>query len=155
MSYPDPNGGYPPPRDSESQYPPPPGEEDDRVRAYHQRAPSSTANITLPAISSYDPQYQQQPPNGYQDPRAYQPDPYRPPPGQYQDNRGYQQQDYGRSAHQNMAVFSQSAPRQRTAIACRYCRRRKVSFTWTRRCKCANCIRFVVQASIKILKDVV
>ena len=123
MSYQDQSGGYPPPRDQpESQYPPPPGEEDDRARAYHQRVPSNS--VTLPSISPYDPQYAQQ--NGYPpDPRAYQQDPYRAPPGPYRDDRAYQQ-DYGRGGPQHMA-FSQSAPRQRTAIACRYCRRRKVS----------------------------
>lgn len=152
MSYQDHNGGYPPPRENESQYPPPPGEEDDRARAYHphQRNPSAGAsNITLPSIAAqYDPQYQ--PPNGYaQDPRAYGPqDPYRvhqpPPPTHYRDDRQYQG-DYGRGSgipggqhipgpgqHMNGGgpgqhmTFNQSAPRQRTAIACRYCRRRKV-----------------------------
>ena len=128
MSYQDGSGGYPP-RDGrdppESQYPPPPGEEDDRARAYHQRAPSSNSGVTLPSISPYDPQYAQ--PNGYgPDPRAYQPDPYRnAPPGAYRDDRAYPDH-YGRGGPQQMA-FSQSAPRQRTAIACRYCRRRKVS----------------------------
>jgi hypothetical protein len=122
MSYQEQSGGYPPRDQPESQYPPPPGEEDDRARAYHQRASSNS--VTLPSISPYDPQYAQ--PNGYPaDPRAYQQDPYRAPPGPYRDDRGYQQ-DYGRGGPQHMA-FSQSAPRQRTAIACRYCRRRKVS----------------------------
>jgi hypothetical protein len=129
MSYHDHSGGYPPLRDQpESQYPPPPGEEDDRVRAYHQRMPSASGSITLPSISPYDPQYGQ-PPNGYQpDPRAYQQDPYRPAPGPYRGEGGYPQ-EYGRGAppQQQHMAFSQSAPRQRTAIACRYCRRRKVS----------------------------
>ncbi|KAH8597806.1 hypothetical protein B0O99DRAFT_684518 [Bisporella sp. PMI_857] len=151
MSYQDHNGGYPPPRDqNESQYPPPPGEEDDRARAYHQRAPSSGGtNITLPSISSqYDPQYAQPPPNGYpSDPRAYgQPDPYRqpPPPGPYQDSRQYQP-DYGRGAPQQHMTFNQSAPRQRTAIACRYCRRRKIrcsGFEQNPEGRCVNCQRF-------------
>ena len=124
MSYQDQSGGgYPPPR-QESQYPPPPGEEDERAPPYHQRAPSNT-NIILPAMSPYgDPQYSQ-PQNGYPDPRGYQADPYRAPQQSYRDDRGYQQ-DHGRGGPQHMA-FSQSAPRQRTAIACRYCRRRKVS----------------------------
>jgi hypothetical protein len=127
MSYQDHSGGYPPPRDQpESQYPPPPGEEDDRIRAYHQRGPSTSGSVTLPSISPYDPQYAQ-PPNGYPpDPRAYQQDVYRHQAGPYRDDRGGYQQDYGRGGPQHMA-FSQSAPRQRTAIACRYCRRRKVS----------------------------
>lgn len=125
MSYQD-QSGYPPPREQESQYPPPPGEEDDRARgAYHQRGASSGGSVNLPSISSYD-HYGAPPPNGYPaDPRGYQQDPYRAPPGQYRDDRGYPQ-DYGRGGAQNMA-FTQSAPRQRTAIACRYCRRRKVS----------------------------
>lgn len=124
MSYQDQAGGYPPPpREGESQYPPPPGEEDDR-RAYHQRAPSSSS-VTLPSISPYE---YAQPSNGYTpDPRAYAQDPYRQPPpgGQYRDDRA--QYDYGRSGPPQQMNFSQSAPRQRTAIACRYCRRRKVS----------------------------
>lgn len=128
MSYQDQSGGYPPPREqeSQSQYPPPPDAEEER-RAYHQRAPSSSSSVTLPSISPYEPQYGQQP-NGYAvDPRGYPPpDPYRQaPPAGYRDDRQYQQ-DYGRGQPQHMA-FSQSAPRQRTAIACRYCRRRKVS----------------------------
>lgn len=124
MAYQDQNGGYPPPRDqSQSQYPPPPGEEDERNRAYHQRGPSS--GVTLPSISPYDHPYAQAQ-SAYPPPNqgAYAQDPYRPPPGPYgRDDRGYQQ-DY-RGGAQQMA-FSQSAPRQRTAIACRYCRRRKV-----------------------------
>lgn len=135
MSYSEQQGGpYPPPRDprdlGESQYPPPPGEyppppgeEDDRARAYHQRAPMPT-NVTLPSISPYDPQYAAT--NGYpQDPR-YRQDPYHqgPPQGAY-DQRAYQG-EYNRGGPPHMA-FSQTAPRQRTAIACRYCRRRKVS----------------------------
>lgn len=135
MSYPDqPGGPYPPARDPrdlvESQYPPPPaeyppppGEEDDRARAYHQRMPLSN-NVTLPTISPYDPQYA--PSNGYpQDPRAYRPDPYHPGQQAAYGDRPYQG-EYSRGGPQHMA-FSQSAPRQRTAIACRYCRRRKVS----------------------------
>jgi hypothetical protein len=129
MSYPDQQGGPYPPRDmrdpGESQYPPPP-EEDDRARAYHQRAPSSSS-VTLPSISPYDPQYAA--PNGYApDPRAYRPDPYRDAQQGYgRDDRGGYPVDYRGAAPQHMA-FSQSAPRQRTAIACRYCRRRKVRY---------------------------
>lgn len=142
MSYPEPpNGGpYPPVRDPRdygdsqyppppSEYPPPPGEEDDR-RAYNARMAQAMpqSNVTLPSISSpYDPQYAPPPPNGYApDPRyrpeqqyhAGQPQPYPP-------QRGYPG-DYPRGGPQHMQ-FATSAPRQRTAIACRYCRRRKVS----------------------------
>ncbi|TVY56899.1 hypothetical protein LSUE1_G010017 [Lachnellula suecica] len=156
MSYQDQSGGYPPrgddsqypapPREgSHSNYPPPPGEEDDRARAYHQRAPSNS-NVTLPSISPYDSQYGPQQ-NGYgPDPRAYPPqDPYRQqqgPPGGYRD-RDYQQ-EFSRGGPQHMA-FSQSAPRQRTAIACRYCRRRKIrcsGFDQNPEGRCSNCQRF-------------
>ncbi|TVY35654.1 putative transcriptional regulatory protein C2H10.01 [Lachnellula cervina] len=145
MSYQDQSGGYPPPREQESRYPPPPGEEDDRSGAYHQRAPSTSSNVTLPSMSPYDPQYAQ-PPNGYgPDPRAYPPqDQYRQQaPQGYRDDRAYQQ-DYGRGGPQQLN-FSQSAPRQRTAIACRYCRRRKIrcsGFDQNPEGRCSNCQRF-------------
>ncbi|RDW92590.1 hypothetical protein BP5796_01984 [Coleophoma crateriformis] len=153
MSYQDNSGGYPPPRDprdprdpreQESQYPPPPGEEDDRARAYHQRAPSSGSNVTLPSISGYESQYPP-PPNGYAPDPRYQGSPYGapPPPQPYRDDRGYQA-DYGRGAPQHMN-FTQSAPRQRTAIACRYCRRRKIrcsGFDQNPEGRCSNCQRF-------------
>ncbi|OBT50180.1 hypothetical protein VE04_09736 [Pseudogymnoascus sp. 24MN13] len=153
MSYSEQQGGpYPPPRDprdlGESQYPPPPGEyppppgeEDDRARAYHQRAARPT-DVTLPSISPYDPQYAAT--NGYpQDPR-YRQDPYHqgPPQGAY-DQRAYQG-EYNRGGPPHMA-FSQTAPRQRTAIACRYCRRRKIrcsGFEDNPTGKCQNCQRF-------------
>lgn len=155
MSYPGDQGGggYPPPRDpQDSQYPPPPGEEDDHPRGpYHNRGPSSGSNVTLPSISGYEQQYQPAPAGYPPDPRGYQSQPYRAPPGPY-DDRGYQQ-DYGRGAPQTMS-FTQSAPRQRTAIACRYCRRRKVSarflaqywhFDFTRpRSECSKSNKFFV-----------
>ncbi|KAH8654429.1 hypothetical protein BGZ60DRAFT_153967 [Tricladium varicosporioides] len=178
MSYQDQNsgGGYPPPREGdsrypppddrqesryppppgereeqrESQYPPPPGEEDERARAYHQRGPSNSSNITLPSMNPYDSHSQySQPQNGYgPGPSNYPQDPYRPGPGQgpYRDDRGYQQ-DYGRGAplSQNNLAFSQQAPRQRTAIACRYCRRRKIrcsGFEQAPDGRCSNCCRF-------------
>ncbi|RDL40993.1 Uncharacterized protein BP5553_00972 [Venustampulla echinocandica] len=137
------NNGYPPREQRESQYPPPPGEEDERARAaYHQRAVSNSSGVTLPPISPYEQQYASQP-NGYTP--AYQQGPYRPPPppAAYPNDRGYQQ-DYGRGGPQHMA-FSQSAPRQRTAIACRYCRRRKIrcsGFDQNPEGRCSNCQRF-------------
>lgn len=146
MSYQDQNGGYPPPREPEpqSQYPPPPGEDDDRARAYHQHG-SSGSSVTLPSIGGYESHYGQQP-NGYQDPRAYPPqDQYRQaPPGSYRDDRAYHQQDYAGGRAQHIA-FSQAAPRQRTAIACRYCRRRKIrcsGFDQNPEGRCSNCQRF-------------
>lgn len=153
MSYHDQNGGYPPPGEQQSQYPPPPGSEDEDRRAYHQRGHSS--GVTLPSISPYE---YSQPPSGYPaDQRGYPQDPY----GQaaaaspYRDDRAYQPQDYGRGSSNgggNSAsgsgghmTFNQSAPRQRTAIACRYCRRRKIrcsGFDQSIHGRCINCERF-------------
>ncbi|KAI9737925.1 MAG: hypothetical protein M1834_009295 [Cirrosporium novae-zelandiae] len=56
------------------------------------------------------------------------PDAYRPPPQPI-----------------NMQYNNQPAPRQRTAIACRYCRRRKIrcsGFDSSEDGRCSNCIRF-------------
>ena len=143
MSYPEPPNGppYPPVRDPRdyqdsqyppppSEYPPPPGEEDDR-RAYNARMAQGMppqSNVTLPSKSSpYDAQYAPPPTNGYApDPRYRQNEHYPiPPQGYAPPPRGYPA-EYQRGAPQHMQ-FATSAPRQRTAIACRYCRRRKVS----------------------------
>ncbi|KAK8102928.1 C6 zinc finger domain-containing protein [Apiospora sp. TS-2023a] len=63
---------------------------------------------------------------------AYRPD--RGPPGQYPP-------DYGRVGQQ---VMQPSAPRQRTSIACKYCRRRKIRCSGYQNSpggKCTNCIK--------------
>ncbi|EPE26598.1 Zn2/Cys6 DNA-binding protein [Glarea lozoyensis ATCC 20868] len=181
MSYHDRNpGGYSGHRDNsayprngqpaDSQYPPPPGEEDDRNRPYHQRAPSSSNGVTLPPMSPYEPQYSQparspydearspyapegraypplaQPPQGayqpqatgYSHERSFQPQ----PPQEY---RAGNAQEYRPSNGQQHMAFSQSAPRQRTAIACKYCRRRKIrcsGFDQNPEGRCTNCLRF-------------
>lgn len=74
------------------------------------------------------PQYYaaQRQPVPYNDPYGYVYRPDRGPPGAYP-------ADYPRAAPGGAAVMQQSAPRQRTSIACRYCRRRKVSFEKLRR----------------------
>ncbi|KAF8428372.1 hypothetical protein EV426DRAFT_507304, partial [Tirmania nivea] len=54
------------------------------------------------------------------------------------------QDPYSRIPHQHMS-FTQPAPRQRTAIACRYCRRRKIrcsGFESSQDGRCSNCQRF-------------
>jgi hypothetical protein len=53
-------------------------------------------------------------------------DPYRlpPPPGAYRPQDVYAQP--APPPQQPQVVYQAAAPRQRTAIACRYCRRRKV-----------------------------
>ncbi|KAF7870304.1 hypothetical protein EAF04_004050 [Stromatinia cepivora] len=93
--------------------------------------------------SNNGPQYSGQSMAPSQDGR-YPPTGYdAPPPYAYHDGRGYSQEQA--PSAQPMA-FKQSAPRQRTAIACKYCRRRKI------RCsgfnadgsggQCTNCMRF-------------
>ncbi|OAL49939.1 hypothetical protein IQ07DRAFT_41907 [Pyrenochaeta sp. DS3sAY3a] len=109
------NGAYAPPQHINSTLPPPPPQE--------------------PRADMQHPSYQQQPyrlpgPNEWT--RAPPQDPYRqpgpPPPPQY------------------VAQHHQPpAPRQRTAIACRYCRRRKIrcsGFEATEDGRCSNCMRF-------------
>lgn len=81
--------------------------------------------------------------HSYQDSRGYSQQQHPPAPSQhpYQDSRGYPQQQPPHTAHYPyhdgrsypqdqpptaQPPLRQSAPRQRTAIACKYCRRRKV-----------------------------
>ncbi|CAD6506408.1 BgTH12-07334 [Blumeria graminis f. sp. triticale] len=139
MSFNDQGAGYPPLREqSESQYPLPPGEEDERSRPFHNREASNGSISTLPSITPYEHSFSSQTQGYVQDQRVYPSESYRPPP-----TPGYPQ-DYNRGVPQQMA-FSQSAPRQRTAIACRYCRRRKIrcsGFDQNPEGRCANCQRF-------------
>ncbi|EDU48267.1 conserved hypothetical protein [Pyrenophora tritici-repentis Pt-1C-BFP] len=111
------NGSYAQPPHMNTTLPPPPPQEPRPDMAQH-------------------PQYQQQQPYRLPGPnewtRAPPPaDPYRqqpPPPPQYVQQH-----------HQP------PAPRQRTAIACRYCRRRKIrcsGFEATEDGRCSNCMRF-------------
>ncbi|GAD97876.1 C6 transcription factor, putative [Paecilomyces variotii No. 5] len=150
--YPDPNrqGQYPPQQWNTSQpdenppysssqysyssspYPPPPTSEQERSGAQYQYPP--------PPPSSYPP-----PPNmAAIHPQMQGPqDPYRlpPPPGAYQRPPDV----YGQPPPPPQLVYQAAAPRQRTAIACRYCRRRKIrcsGFESSQDGRCSNCIRF-------------
>ncbi|KAI9721271.1 MAG: hypothetical protein M1812_002433 [Candelaria pacifica] len=71
-----------------------------------------------------------------------QPDIYRLP-SPHDAYRGHPQDPYrGQPQHMN---YNQPAPRQRTAIACRYCRRRKIrcsGFESSEDGRCTNCQRF-------------
>ncbi|KAI9817524.1 MAG: hypothetical protein M1827_001134 [Pycnora praestabilis] len=71
-----------------------------------------------------------------------QPDIYRLP-SPHDSYRGHPSDPYrGQPQHMN---FNQPAPRQRTAIACRYCRRRKIrcsGFESSEDGRCTNCQRF-------------
>ncbi|XPS72088.1 hypothetical protein M3J09_004258 [Ascochyta lentis] len=122
----------------------PPAAQQQPTNAAYPPPPPSHMNTTLPPppqeprpdmAAHQHPQYQQQyrlpGPNEWT--RAPPPqDPYRqqgpPPPPQYVQQH-----------HQP------PAPRQRTAIACRYCRRRKIrcsGFEATEDGRCSNCLRF-------------
>ncbi|TGO34837.1 hypothetical protein BHYA_0180g00140 [Botrytis hyacinthi] len=138
-------------------------------RGYSQQPPPpSYRHHSYQDSRGYPQQQQQQPPpvtrhHSYQDSRGYsqQQNPPAPSHHSYQDSRGYTQQQPpdpahypyhdGRSYPQDQPPTAQpplrqSAPRQRTAIACKYCRRRKI------RCsgftadgsggQCTNCARF-------------
>ncbi|KAK5807378.1 hypothetical protein VI817_001636 [Penicillium citrinum] len=112
---------YPPPAAS---YPPPPADQD---RAYypppHQYPPPANMAAIHPHAQGQDP-YRLPPPPG-----AYRPDAYGQPP----------------AATQVVHHYQAAAPRQRTAIACRYCRRRKIrcsGFETSTDGRCTNCIRF-------------
>ncbi|KAF5876998.1 putative c6 transcription protein [Botrytis fragariae] len=132
-----------------SQQPPPPtyrhhSYQDSRGYS-QQQPPPATRHHSYNDERGY-PQ-QQHPPapshHPYQDSRGYpQQQPPHPPHYPYHDGRGYPQ-DQPPAAQ---PPLRQSAPRQRTAIACKYCRRRKI------RCsgftadgsggQCTNCARF-------------
>ncbi|KAL6710882.1 hypothetical protein ACN47E_007939 [Coniothyrium glycines] len=112
------NGPYPPPQHMNSTLPPPPAQE------------------PRPDMAHQHPHYQPQQPYRLPGPNEWSrapppPDLYRqqpPPPPQYVQQH-----------HQP------PAPRQRTAIACRYCRRRKIrcsGFEATEDGRCSNCMRF-------------
>ncbi|OJJ04943.1 hypothetical protein ASPVEDRAFT_137354 [Aspergillus versicolor CBS 583.65] len=119
-----PPASYPPPPSADHQYPPPPAQ--------------------YPPQSQYPPQ----PNMAAVHPLHAQPDPYRlpPPPGAYRPEiYGGQQPPPPAPPSAPGAVVYQAAPRQRTAIACRYCRRRKIrcsGFDSNPDGRCSNCIRF-------------
>ncbi|KAJ5787788.1 C6 transcription factor [Penicillium paradoxum] len=136
---PDDQAPYPYPPTS---YPPP-----DQDRGYQYPPPAQYAPSQYPPPPQYPPS--QYPPAQYPDPRYSHPpamnaihgaqDPYRlpPPPGPYRTDA------YGPQAAQG--PYQAAAPRQRTAIACRYCRRRKIrcsGFETSADGRCSNCVRF-------------
>lgn len=120
--YASPSGGngYPPPGQSghpSGYLPPLQTGSDPRSQGYPSEHRSSYYDDRRhPQYSDYPPDYyyrqQGPPPNGYS--RDYR----GPPPGSYPP-------DFGQGVGPSMA---QAAPRQRTSIACRYCRKRKVSY---------------------------
>ncbi|PKX96109.1 uncharacterized protein P174DRAFT_459575 [Aspergillus novofumigatus IBT 16806] len=116
--YPYPPASYPPPLNADHPYshpPPPPS----------QYPPTSHMATIHPHVQGTQ-------------------DPYRlpPPPGAYRPQDVYAQPA---PPPQPQVVYQAAAPRQRTAIACRYCRRRKIrcsGFESSQDGRCSNCIRF-------------
>ncbi|KAK1145819.1 hypothetical protein N8T08_003765 [Aspergillus melleus] len=98
-----------------------------------------------PPTAEYPPPQAQYPPStnmAAMHPHVQGPqDPYRlpPPPGAYRPVDVYGQPTGPQ------VVYQAAAPRQRTAIACRYCRRRKIrcsGFESSQDGRCSNCTRF-------------
>ncbi|KAI9933836.1 hypothetical protein MW887_004908 [Aspergillus wentii] len=139
----DPNrqGQYPPPQWNTSQ------PEDNPPTAHYppvSQYPYPPASYP-PADHQYPPPPSQYPPPSNMaaiHPHVQGPqDPYRlpPPPGAYRGPDVYAQPP------PPQVVYQAAAPRQRTAIACRYCRRRKIrcsGFESSQDGRCSNCIRF-------------
>ncbi|BDD61567.1 hypothetical protein MAP00_006607 [Monascus purpureus] len=154
LSDPNRQGQYPPPpqwnasqsedpNSSAAQYPPvtqypypsyphpPPSTEPDRSAPPYQYPPPLSQYPPPSTMAAIHPQVQ-----GPQDP-------YRlpPPPGAYRPPDVYSQPP----PPPTQVVYQAAAPRQRTAIACRYCRRRKIrcsGFENSQDGRCNNCIRF-------------
>ncbi|KAH7358630.1 hypothetical protein B0T11DRAFT_330397 [Plectosphaerella cucumerina] len=123
MQHPGPRSPGYPPQDGRDDYyrsrqPPPPHYPDPYHPDYRHGGP--------PAQPARYPEYGQPPPQRYE----YGP----PPPG------GPPRWDYGQGA----VPMPQAAPRQRTSIACRYCRKRKIRCSGYQSApggKCINCSR--------------
>jgi hypothetical protein len=124
MSHLDPPRESCPPQDmggdaAKYQYPPPP--ENEQTRAYHYPAASNSSFI--PPSISYDSQFRQ--PGGYpQVSRVNYRDSYT---DAQQLSSDYDRDQLGSSHGFQHMSSTRSTPRQRATVACRYCRRRKVS----------------------------
>ncbi|RDA82542.1 hypothetical protein CP532_5208 [Ophiocordyceps camponoti-leonardi (nom. inval.)] len=137
--------GFQPPQPGHQQQPPPPGylpplqasPTEARSPAYPPPHPEQQRTPFLderrpPGLYGGDAYFFRGPPSaGPVPPNGYS----RQPPGPYQE---YAQQAAGAPA------MAQAAPRQRTSIACRYCRKRKIrcsGYQNTPSGKCQNCAR--------------
>ncbi|KLU90541.1 C6 zinc finger domain-containing protein [Magnaporthiopsis poae ATCC 64411] len=132
-------------------------------RAFDSRPPDSrVAPPPPPPLPQQDPRqpvaYRPPPPPPPPDANAYYrapPPPGPPPPPYVQVQDPYQQQQYAAYAQPQVGIMGYdyrtapamqqqqaSAPRQRTSIACRYCRKRKIrcsGYQTTADGKCLNC----------------
>ncbi|MCJ1475473.1 hypothetical protein MMC13_004136 [Lambiella insularis] len=137
-------GQYPPPPpqwESRGPYPLPPQQGPSysgppTSQPYYQQTPSGPGEmVTLP------------PPQSQQQQDLYRHPPYDMYPGhpQHMPYPPNTHDPHGNPQQHPQMNFSQPAPRQRTAIACRYCRRRKIrchGFDSSPDGRCTNCIRF-------------
>ncbi|KAL2871540.1 Zn(II)2Cys6 transcription factor domain-containing protein [Aspergillus lucknowensis] len=123
--YPYPPASYPPTVTApDHQYPPPPAQ----YPPQSQYPPHPSMNAVHPPVAGPQDHYRLPPPPGSYRPDVYAQQAPPPPPGPG-----------------GPGVVYQAAPRQRTAIACRYCRRRKIrcsGFDSNPDGRCSNCIRF-------------
>ncbi|OAP56925.1 hypothetical protein AYL99_09037 [Fonsecaea erecta] len=131
----DDRSGYPPPEPARPQYPDP--------RTGHPYPPphawpgqhGAYPHYPDPAHPAYG--YPPRPDLG-QPPPPMQPDAYRLPPVYAHPHAGYYSSPYPPPA-------PAAAPRQRTAIACKYCRKRKIrcsGYDSSPDGRCQNCVRF-------------
>ncbi|KAL6239574.1 hypothetical protein BDW75DRAFT_227192 [Aspergillus navahoensis] len=140
-----PPASYPPPAEAH-QYPPPPAHYPPPPQAQYppqsQYPPPQSNMAAVHPVHPQQPPYQLPPPPGtYRPDVAYGQQPPPPPPP-------YGQQPPPSGAPAPGGVVYQAAPRQRTAIACRYCRRRKIrcsGFEHSSDGRCTNCVRFSQQ----------
>ncbi|KAK7549276.1 hypothetical protein IWX49DRAFT_500704 [Phyllosticta citricarpa] len=113
-----PHPSQPSPHQPNGAYPPPPPPQS------HPLPPPTDPRPDMTSLQQQQP-YRLPAPHSMYPGHPAPPDPYRPPPHMYQQH--------------------QPAPRQRTAIACRYCRRRKIrcsGFEASEDGRCTNCVRF-------------
>ncbi|CAJ2503593.1 Uu.00g109870.m01.CDS01 [Anthostomella pinea] len=118
------SSGYPTPGSNHQPYLPPVHAHASSSRGGYPADPRASQHYAAPAPGSYNGA------SAYD--YAYQPE--RGPHGGYADYAG----------PSGAAVMQQSAPRQRTSIACKYCRRRKIrcsGFQNSPGGKCTNCLK--------------
>ncbi|KAI0021438.1 hypothetical protein F4780DRAFT_290878 [Xylariomycetidae sp. FL0641] len=156
--------GYGPSPNSAHAYPPPPPPQPAPSQQYaHAPYSPSSGHSAYPPPPGSNPQAYLPPvaPPGADPRAAYAADPrgapyYAPPHAVpygsptayeygYRGDRGHPYgQEYGRPGPPPGAVMQQSAPRQRTSIACKYCRRRKIRCSGYQSSpggKCINCVK--------------
>ncbi|OKL62794.1 hypothetical protein UA08_01445 [Talaromyces atroroseus] len=131
-----PSSNYPPPPPPPSSYPPAPFTQSHPPASYNQQPPYPQAPPQPQPPSGMAAVHSQV--QGSQDPYHRLPPPPAPAP--------YQRPDmYAQPGPPPQVVYQAAAPRQRTAIACRYCRRRKIrcsGFESSPDGRCTNCVRF-------------